>query len=96
MFNGICHFGGWGAFGNFGVWGWVGMIIQLVIWIALIAGAALLIVRLIRRSSQTPATVSGYTISASTTAKDILQARYARGEISREQYQQMLDDLNDA
>jgi hypothetical protein len=27
-------------------------------------------------------------------AKEILQARYARSEITREQYQQMLGDLN--
>lgn len=26
--------------------------------------------------------------------RDILQARYARGEITREQYQQMVQDLN--
>ena len=96
MFNGLCHFGGWGVLGNFSIWGWAGMIIQLVLWTAVIAGIALLIVWVIRRSGQVSALVSGYTNSAPTSAKDILQARYARGEISREEYQQMLDDLNQA
>ena len=31
--------------------------------------------------------------SANQSPKEILQARYARGEITREQYQQMLEDL---
>jgi putative membrane protein len=91
MFNGLCHFGNWG---NFGAWGWVAMILQTVFWIGLIAGVILLIVWAIRRSSQASTTVSGYAISGQPTAKDILQARYARGEITREQYQQMLDDLS--
>jgi uncharacterized membrane protein len=32
-------------------------------------------------------------MSGQPTAKEILQARLANGEITREQYQQMLDDL---
>ena len=93
MFNGLCHFGSWGNLGAFGTWGWVAMIIPMVLWIGLIAGIALLVIWAIRRSSQASRTASTYAISGQTIAKDILQARYARGEITREQYQQMLDDL---
>ena len=92
MFNGLCHAGAWGAVGNFGAWGWVAMILQVVLWVAMIAGIILLVVWAIRRSSRTPA--SSYAISGQPAAKEILQARYARGEINREQYQQMLNDLN--
>lgn len=94
MFNGLCHFGAWGTLGNFGAWGWVAMILQLVLWVGLIAGAVLLVVWAIRRSGRTAATTPGYAISGQPSAKDILQARYARGEITREQYQQMLSDLS--
>ena len=94
MFNGLCHFGNWGSFGNFGTWGWVAMILQMVFWVGLIAGVALLVVWAIRRSARTTTSMSSYAISSQPTARDILQARYARGEITREQYQQMLNDLS--
>jgi putative membrane protein len=93
MFNGLCHLGRLGSYGAFGTWGWVAMILQMVLWIGLIAGIALLVIWAIRRSSQASRTASTYAISGQPTAKEILQARYARGEITREQYQRMLDDL---
>jgi putative membrane protein len=70
------------------------MILQMVLWIGLIAGVVLLIVWVIRRNGLVSTPVSGYAIANPQTAKDILQARYARGEINREQYQQMLNDLS--
>ena len=91
MFNGLCHFGNWGSFG---AWGWAAMILQLVLWLSLIAGIVLLIVWAVRRSGRTPTALSSYATSSQPSAKDILQARYARGEITREQYQQMLRDLS--
>lgn len=94
MFNGFCHFGNWGSFGNLGAWGWVAMILQMVLWLGLIAGVVLLIVWAIRRSERTTPYMSSYAISGQPSAKDILQARYARGEITREQYQQMFNDLS--
>jgi putative membrane protein len=93
MFNGLCHFGNWGSFGTFGTWGWVAMILQMVFWLGLIAGVVLLVVWAIRRSGQTSLSSPGYAISGQPTAKDVLQARYARGEITREQYQQIFHDL---
>ena len=94
MFNGLCHFGSWGGFGTFGAWGWIALIIQSVFWLALIAGIVLLIVFAIRRSNRTSASISTYPVSSQSAAKEILQARYVRGEITREQYQEMLDDLS--
>jgi putative membrane protein len=37
---------------------------------------------------------SGSVSSGSQTPREILQARYARGEITRDQYQQILQDLS--
>ncbi|HET7088592.1 MAG TPA: SHOCT domain-containing protein [Anaerolineae bacterium] len=80
------------GFGDFGTFGWIGMILNWVITIGLILGVVLLIAWLVRRidangraSQAAPSSVS---------PRDILQVRYARGEITREQYQQMLADLN--
>lgn len=94
MFNGFCHFGNWGSLGSFGTWGWVAMLLQMVFWLGLIAGVVLLIIWAIRRGSQTSLATQRYAISGQPTAKDILQDRYARGEITREQYTQMLEDLS--
>ena len=94
MFNGLCHFGNWGNLGNFGAWGWIAMILQMIFWLGLIVGIVLLIVFAIRRSGRTSASASSYALSGQPSAKEILQARYARGEITREQYQQMLGDLS--
>ena len=88
---GWCHFGNWGSFGT---WGWIGMILQMVLWLGLIAGIVVFIVWAVRRSGRTVTAMSSYAISGQPTAKEILQARYARGEITREQYQQMLSDLS--
>jgi putative membrane protein len=97
MLNGFCHFGNWGSFGNFGVWGWIGLIFSLIFWVGLIASLTLLVIWAIRRARVPAATVpyaTGQpTAGVKNTAKEILQARFARGEITREQYQQMLDDL---
>ena len=86
-----------GIFGNFGVWGWIGLILNLIFWVGLIAGLTLLVVWAIRRARVPAANVSyagGQATGSQQTAKEILQARFARGEITREQYQQMLDDLS--
>ncbi|GAP15695.1 protein containg short C-terminal domain [Longilinea arvoryzae] len=76
--------------GWYGGFGWIGMILGAVIWLALLVGIILLIVYGIRRLSRGS---SSATSSSKSTAKEILQERYARGEVTREQYQQMLEDL---
>ncbi|MGE5222145.1 MAG: SHOCT domain-containing protein [Omnitrophica WOR_2 bacterium] len=72
-----------------GSFGPAGMIISLVFGLLLIVGLALLAIWAIRRfttASPQAVTPGGQPV------RDILQARYARGEITREQYQQMLED----
>ena len=81
-------------------WGGLGWILGLVITLGLIVGFALLVVWLVRSVLSRPASSGGpgtagmpYSSQAQPTAREILQARYARGEISREEYQQMLIDI---
>jgi putative membrane protein len=91
-FNQFCRFGNFGPFGNIGnlgTFGWIMMILQAVVWLAIIAGVVLLIIWAVRRGGRGPAYVS----TGQMTARDILKARYARGEITREEYQRMLEDL---
>lgn len=80
------------GFGNCGFYslGWIGMILQLVITIGVIVGIILLIVWLVRRSAAGAVT---HHPLGQLSARELLQIRYARGEITREQYLQMLSDL---
>jgi putative membrane protein len=91
MFNGLCHSGNWGSLGDFGVWGWIGLMLNLVLWVAMLAGLTLLVVWAIRRARVPTATVP-YAV-AQPTAKEILRAQYARGEITREQYEIRKQDI---
>lgn len=75
--------------GGYGGFGWIGMILGLVITIAVIIGLVLLVIWAVRRTnagSVLPGTPGQ-------SARDIAQARYAKGEISREEYQQILSDV---
>jgi putative membrane protein len=91
--------GGFGSgVGGFGGFGLIGIVLNLVITVGLIVGLVLLIAWLWRRINLNP---TGQTLGttqrpaiAGTSPKDILQTRYARGEINREQYQQMLADMS--
>jgi len=89
--------GGFGSgFGGFGGLGLIGLILNLVITVGLIVGLVLLVVWLWRRVNPTgqPLAAPQNPVGAGASPRDILQARYARGEITREQYQQMLADLS--
>jgi putative membrane protein len=73
-----------GYYGMMGGFGWIGLIFNLVILI----GIVMLIVWAVNRFS------NGWNQSTKNQSpREILQARYARGEITREQYQQMMNDL---
>ncbi|MGE5248662.1 MAG: SHOCT domain-containing protein [Bacteroidota bacterium] len=72
------------GYGMMGLFGLVGMLFSALI----IAGIVVLIVWAVRRSSDW-----GNRPTGGQTPREIAQARYARGEITREQYQQLLDDL---
>ena len=82
MGGGMMHGFGFGGMGLFG--GWIGLILNL----AILVGIVLLIVWAVKRFT------SGNVSSGGQTPRGILQARYARGEITRDQYQQMLSDLS--
>ena len=84
-----------GGYG-YGTFGLIGIILNLIITVGLIVGIVLLVVWLVRRlgsgggafsESQKPG-------EAAPSAREILQTRYARGEITREQYQEILSELS--
>ncbi len=99
MYYGLCHFGNWGSLGywtggslgSLSGWGWVGLVVNLVFWVGLLVGLTLLVVRALRRAPAHAVAVSY--ASGQPTAQEILQARYARGEINREQYQHLKRDI---
>ncbi len=82
---------GFGYPGGIGGLGWIGMILNLVFTIGLIVAVIWFAAWAVRRFTSAPR--SGQAEN-STSARDLLQIRYARGEITREQYQQMLSDLS--
>lgn len=84
-----------GGYG-YGTFGLIGMILNLVITVGLMVGIVLLVVWLVRRLG---AEGGAFSLSqrpgqGTFSPREILQTRYARGEITREQYQQMLSDLS--
>lgn len=84
--------GGYG-FGSFGL---IGMILNLVITVGVIVAIVLLVVWLVRRLGSEGGGFSAGQRSAheALSPREILQTRYARGEITRDQYQQALSDLS--
>ncbi len=81
--------------GGFGIFG----LLMLIITIAVIVGIALLVIWLVRQFSSDGGAQGFFrqqdkATEAESTPREILKKRYARGEISREEYQQMLSDLN--
>lgn len=68
----------------FGFW-------MMAFWLIILIVAAYLIYRLITAGSKIP--VSG---APGRTAEEILAERYARGELTREEYLRMRDDLKES
>lgn len=79
--------------GYYGHGSWIGMILGLVITVAVIIGVILLVVWAVRRMSGNT-THYAPPSQGSQSAKDIAQARYAKGEITRDEYQQIISDLS--
>ena len=84
-----------GGFGTMGSWGLFGGLFSLILTVGLLVGLVFLGIWFWRRLS--PPQGSGTWAQPSATrqpsALDVLQARYARGELTREEYQGMLQDL---
>lgn len=84
---------GWGMMGP-GMMGWgfgfnpLGWVVMLLFWLLIIGGVALLAVWFFRQA--TPAAMGPH---PPTSALDILKERYARGEITREQYEEMRHEI---
>jgi uncharacterized membrane protein len=99
MFYELCGPGNWGSLGYsswgfpgaFGVWGWIGLTLNLVFWVGLLGILTLLMVRAARRARGQTGSVRYAT--GQPTAMEILQARYAQSEITREQYERMKQDI---
>lgn len=85
MGGGMMHGYGFGGMGLFG--GWIGLIFNL----AILVGIVILVVWAVKRF--TNGSTSGNQFPGNQNPREILQARYARGEITRDQYQQILQDL---
>jgi putative membrane protein len=73
---------GYGGLGQ-GLW-WAGGLMMLVVWAAVITGVVFLVRFLVRQGSRHEQAVD---------ALEILKSRYARGELSREEYERMRRDL---
>ncbi len=91
MWGGCCS----GIFRGFGGFGLVGSLLSLVITVGLIIGIVWLVIWIVRRlSSNQKMSLSQSGLPDNMKSPlDILKVRYARGEITRDEYQDMLTDL---
>jgi putative membrane protein len=89
-YGGGAPWGGWMGPGMMGGYGFGGGILMLVFWVLVIGGIVLLAVRLF---GQNPSEVSSGQQGSGDRALDTLRERYARGEITKEQFDQMRKDL---
>lgn len=71
--------------------GWLGLIIMLLFWILLIVGAVWLMKSIFPGESQPRDPVDLSQMSA----REILDQRYARGELTRDHYLAMVEDLKE-
>lgn len=75
----------------YGGLGWIGMVINLVISVALTIGVVFLVIWIVKRLSNNN---SGRELNNNaSSAVEIAKERYAKGEITREEFQNLLVDL---
>jgi putative membrane protein len=73
--------------------GWIGMIVGLIATLLIIGGLIVFAIWAVRRMSGSSETIP-QARRPSESAREITQARYAKGEITREEYQMILSDLD--
>ena len=76
-----------GFFG--GGMGWIGMIFGFIFFILVVIGIIFLIVWLVKRSNY-----PGVENRAESKALEVLKERYAKGEITKDQFDNMKKDIN--
>ena len=74
-------------------WGWGGMLLMELFWVLVLGGLIALILLAVFAWGRSRTGQSGETRASSDRAIEILKERYARGEITKEQYEQMRRDL---
>ena len=74
---------------GWGVMGWLGAVMMLIFWIVIIA-AVVILVRWLVSADRLQTGGAGRTESA----LDILKKRYARGEISKEEFEEKRKDIS--
>ncbi len=87
-------FGGPGMMVAYGFWWWP--VLMLVFWAAIIVGVVSLIGRVFATTTGTPGASSASRQLPGDSALEILRERYAKGEITKEQFDQMRSDLSQA
>jgi putative membrane protein len=85
--DGDWHMGRW-MMGEWGM-GWFGMILMILFWALIIAG----IVFLVRWMVQNKDSRSHSGIGTGSQALEILKERYAKGEITRDEFESMKKDI---
>ena len=76
--------GDWMMDGGMGIW----MLLNTVFWILVIIGIVLLVIWVVRRASVSERT------KVEESALEILKKRYARGEITKEEYEEKKRDIS--
>lgn len=79
---------GWYVGDHMTGWGWIGMTLSSLLFIALLVGGGALLIRLARQPDRP--------LAETRSAEQLLAERYARGEISDEQFRQQLATLRDS
>jgi putative membrane protein len=74
--------------GDWGM-GWFGMIMMLLFWVLIIAGIVILIRWMVQKTSSR----NRSNIGTGSQAMDILKERYAKGEISQDEFESMKKDI---
>ena len=78
---------------GYNTFGYGGMIIGSLLFIAFVVGIIALIVWAVKSASKGNAGSSSVSSTASQSPMEIAKLRYAKGELTREEYQALFDDL---